>query len=86
MEQVYSVPVYFFEELRHAETEHRMHQGWSNICQWDENKGPLVQAWVRDNEWGSIQDEIIVKENIQVDQARAVAEAGNPPQRGLDTL
>ena len=70
MEPAYPAFVHRFEELCHAEPEQRMHQGWSNFCQWDENECPLVQARMRDDERSSVQDNIVVKENIQVDQAQ----------------
>ena len=56
----------------------------TDIGQRDEHKGAFVQARVRDDQRRGFQDQFIIKQDVEIDQARAVAEARGAAQPGFE--
>jgi len=56
------------------------------LGEWDEHEEPLVQAWMREDELGRIEDQRIVEQQIEVDRPSSVRIWPHASQGGLDRL
>src|SRR5215207_7500296 len=57
-----------------------------DIHQWQQYKAALVHMWMRDDERSCVQNQIIRKKNVNINQARTILEGWRSSQRDLKAL
>jgi len=82
----YSTCVTSYKKLRRCFSQQWMNKIRRDIRQRDEDEGALVQARVRDDQPGRVQDQVAVKEDIHVNQARAPADGRRATQFLFDAF
>ncbi len=60
-----------------------MNEIGSNIGQWNQNKIALMQARMRDDQRGGGENQVIIKQDVNINQTRAVAKGGLASQVGF---
>jgi len=63
-----------------------VHQVGADLSQRNEDEGPLLQTGMGDHQLRRLYDEVTIKKDVDIDEARGVGKAGRPAQCNLDAL